>query len=155
MQSNLIQSKVMTVEEVFTGRQYRLDTYQREFTWGRSDVRRLIDDLRKKFSANWRLEHDRTRVARYQPYFLGPYVYHEEDRTTYLVDGQQRITTLHLMLIYLRELLRAQDLEDEAGLAHEPHQKPEVRALRAHPGHSGPFGVPGRGLHREGILPSR
>ncbi|NEC14901.1 DUF262 domain-containing protein [Streptomyces sp. SID8014] len=115
MQSNLIQSKVMTVEEVFTGRQYRLDTYQREFTWGRSDVRRLIDDLRKKFSANWRLEHDRTRVARYQPYFLGPYVYHEEDRTTYLVDGQQRITTLHLMLIYLRELLRAQDLEDEAG----------------------------------------
>ncbi|MFB8418635.1 DUF262 domain-containing protein [Streptomyces albidoflavus] len=115
MQGNLIQSKVMTVEEVFTGRQYRLDTYQREFTWGRSDVRRLVDDLRKKFAANWRLEHDRTQVARYQPYFLGPYVYHEEDRTTYLVDGQQRITTLHLMLIYLRELLRAQDLEDEAG----------------------------------------
>lgn len=114
MLENLIQSKAMTIEEVFTGHRYQLDTYQRDFTWGRTDVRRLVDDLRKKFINNWRLEHDREHVARYQPYFLGPYVYHEEAPVTYLVDGQQRITTLHLMLIYLRELLRAQELDDEA-----------------------------------------
>lgn len=114
MQGNLIQAQAMTIEDVFTGHRYRLDSYQRDYTWGRDDVRRLIDDLRNKFMANWRFEHDREEVARYQPYFLGPYVYHETAPVTYLVDGQQRVTTLHLMLIYLRELLRAQDLEDQA-----------------------------------------
>ncbi|MFG1814469.1 DUF262 domain-containing protein [Kribbella sp. NPDC049174] len=114
MQQDMIQGRAMTIEEVFTGRQYQLDSYQRDYTWGRDDIRRLMDDLRKKFMANWSLGHDREEVASYQPYFLGPYVYHEEAHTTFLVDGQQRITTLHLMLIYLRELLRAQDLDDEA-----------------------------------------
>lgn len=111
---NLIQSKAMTIEEVFTGHRYQLDTYQRDFTWGRTDVRRLVEDLRKKFVENWQLEHDREHVARYQPYFMGPYVYHVDASVTYLVDGQQRITTLHLMLVYLRELLRAQDLDHDA-----------------------------------------
>jgi hypothetical protein len=111
---SLIQGKAMTIEEVFTGYRYRLDAYQRDFTWGRDDVRRLIDDLRKKFLASWQFGHDREEVARYQPYFLGPYVYHEDVPVTYLVDGQQRVTTLHLMLIYLRELLRAQELEEQA-----------------------------------------
>ncbi|MEU0130606.1 DUF262 domain-containing protein [Streptomyces sp. NPDC006289] len=114
MLENLIQSRAMTIEEVFTGRRYQLDTYQRDFTWSRTDVGRLVADLRKKFVSNWQLEHDREHVARYQSYFLGPYVYHEEAPVTYLVDGQQRITTLHLMLIYLRELLRAQELDGEA-----------------------------------------
>ncbi|MFD7765581.1 DUF262 domain-containing protein [Streptomyces sp. NPDC059787] len=114
MLENLIQSKAMTIEEVFTGHRYQLDSYQRDFTWGRTDVRRLIEDLRKKFVENWKLEHDREHVARYQPYFMGPYVYHVDASVTYLVDGQQRITTLHLMLVYLRELLRAQDLDHDA-----------------------------------------
>ncbi|MEV8419630.1 GmrSD restriction endonuclease domain-containing protein [Streptomyces niveus] len=114
MQENLIQGKAMTIEEVFTGRRYRLDTYQRDYSWARDDVRRLLDDLQKKFMANWRFDHDREAVAMYQPYFLGPYVYHDAAPVTYLVDGQQRITTLHLMLIYLRQLLRAQDQDDQA-----------------------------------------
>ena len=33
---------------------------------------------------------------------------------TFLVDGQQRITTLHLLLIYLRRLLNDQELDDDA-----------------------------------------
>lgn len=114
MLENLIQGKAVTVEEVFTGRRYQLDSYQRGYTWGRSDVRRLVDDLRRKFLKSWRMEDDREAVAEYAPYFLGPYVYHEAAAVTYLVDGQQRITTLHLLLLYLKELLRAQSLEEDA-----------------------------------------
>ncbi|MCO8307300.1 DUF262 domain-containing protein [Streptomyces sp. RKCA744] len=114
MLENLIQGKAVTVEEVFTGRRYQLDSYQRGYTWGRGDVRRLVEDLRRKFLKSWRMEHDRDAVADYAPYFLGPYVYHEAAAVTYLVDGQQRITTLHLLLLYLKELLRAQDLEEDA-----------------------------------------
>ncbi|MER6531667.1 DUF262 domain-containing protein [Streptomyces sp. NPDC001508] len=114
MLENLIQGKAVTVEEVFTGRRYQLDSYQRGYTWARSDVRRLLEDLRRKFLKSWRMEDDREAVADYAPYFLGPYVYHEAAAVTYLVDGQQRITTLHLLLLYLKELLRAQDLEEDA-----------------------------------------
>ncbi|WP_433340628.1 GmrSD restriction endonuclease domain-containing protein [Streptomyces sp. CA-253872] len=110
----MIQSQTMTISTVFHDRRYKLDAYQRDFTWERNDVLRLVDDLHRKFTASWRLGHDRECVADYEPYFLGPFVYHDDKPLTYLVDGQQRVTTLHLLLIHLRELLRAQDLEAEA-----------------------------------------
>ncbi|MEU6443373.1 DUF262 domain-containing protein [Streptomyces sp. NPDC047046] len=110
----MIQSRTMTISDVFRDRRYRLDAYQRDFTWERNDVLRLVEDLSRKFGDNWHLGHDRERVATYEPYFLGPFVYHDNAPYTYLVDGQQRVTTLHLLLIHLRELLRAQELDNEA-----------------------------------------
>jgi hypothetical protein len=56
-----------------------------------------------------------TREARqYPPYFLGSIVYYEEEGTTYVVDGQQRITTNHLMLIHLYRLLIDQGATGDA-----------------------------------------
>jgi hypothetical protein len=43
-------------------------------------------------------------VRRFEPYFLGPFVYYRDDEFAALVDGQQRITTLHLLMIHLRRL---------------------------------------------------
>jgi uncharacterized protein with ParB-like and HNH nuclease domain len=40
-------------------------------------------------------------VKSYDPYFLGPYIICTADGRTSLVDGQQRIITLLLLLIYL------------------------------------------------------
>ena len=58
--------------------------------------------------------HDRRDASRYKPYFLGPYVYFQDGDITYLVDGQQRVSTLHLLLILIRNLLLDQDARDEA-----------------------------------------
>jgi hypothetical protein len=44
----------------------------------------------------------------------GPYVYFQDGDITYLVDGQQRVTTLHLLLILIRNLLVDQDPLGEA-----------------------------------------
>jgi hypothetical protein len=77
-------------------------------------VQLLLSDLQRRFLASWRETDDREATARYEPYFLGPFVYHEEGGATYLVDGQQRITTLHLLLMYLRRLLADQELEGDA-----------------------------------------
>jgi hypothetical protein len=107
-----IACKALTVQEVFTGRRYRLDHYQRDYSWEQDDVRHLIADLHKRFIDSWHPTHDRRNVGTYQPYFLGPFVYHDDEQYTFLVDGQQRITTLHLLLIFLGDLLREQ--EDEA-----------------------------------------
>jgi hypothetical protein len=60
------------------------------------------------------VRHDRRNTSRYKPYFLGPYVYFQDGDTTYLVDGQQRVSTLHLLLILIRNLLIEQDALSEA-----------------------------------------
>ena len=73
-----------------------------------------MEDLYRRFSVEWDARHDRTEASRYKPYFLGPYVYFQDGETTYLVDGQQRVSTLHMLLILIRNLLVEQDSLNEA-----------------------------------------
>lgn len=103
-----------TVLDMFKGHRYQLDYYQRDYTWRSDNVRRLVDDLYNRFNASYKETDDRTAASRYRPYFLGPYVYFQDGEITYLVDGQQRITTLHLLLILIRNLLKEQDETDDA-----------------------------------------
>jgi uncharacterized protein with ParB-like and HNH nuclease domain len=42
------------------------------------------------------------------------YVFFQDGDITYLVDGQQRVTTLHLLLILIRNLLEDQEAPSEA-----------------------------------------
>jgi Protein of unknown function DUF262/Restriction Enzyme Adenine Methylase Associated/Protein of unknown function (DUF1524) len=114
MADSAIEGVGYTIQSLFTGRRFSLDYYQREYSWSRDSVQLLLSDLQRRFLANWRATDDREATARYEPYFLGPFVYHEEGGITYLVDGQQRITTLHLLLIYLRRLLADQELDGDA-----------------------------------------
>jgi hypothetical protein len=114
MSSAPIDGRGFTVDQLFNGHRYQLDYYQREYTWGNGNVRRLIEDLRLRFKAEWNELHDRKDTSRYRPYFLGPYVYFKDGDTTYLVDGQQRVTTLHLLLIFIHNLLMEQDATGEA-----------------------------------------
>ncbi|GAB3862431.1 DUF262 domain-containing protein [Micromonospora andamanensis] len=93
-----------TVKTLFSAFQFRLDPYQREYSWGRKDVKALLDDLTNHFRSEWKPGHERKEARNYRPYFLGPFVYYQDDDLAALVDGQQRITTLHLLLIHLRRL---------------------------------------------------
>ena len=101
-----ILSASFTIEKLFEGKKYKLASYQREYTWTRAEVRALLVDLSGRFATQWRrLQHDDVDIDRYEPYYLGSIVYYDERGFRHLVDGQQRITTLHLLLIYLRRLL--------------------------------------------------
>jgi hypothetical protein len=136
-----------TVRELFTGRRYGLEHYQREYDWTRTHVGDLLQDLSERFLEQWRADHEREDVADYRPYFLGPFVTYPAPGVSYLVDGQQRFTTLLLLLIHLRH--RLTDHEDHAGAAvldnmictvqygvptftvHVDEREPALRALRA------------------------
>jgi hypothetical protein len=83
--------------------------------WGRDQVGRLLADLTRRFLHHWRSNHERRQVGEYDSYFLGPIVTYEEGGDTYLTDGQQRLTTLFLLLVYVRDLLNAR--EDVRGAA--------------------------------------
>src|SRR6476660_1230901 len=100
-----IRSAGFTIVELFQGHRYKLANYQREYTWTRAEVRALLADLYGRFAPQWRqFENTDAAIDKYEPYFLGAIVYYDEDDVRHLVDGQQRITTLHLLLIYLRRL---------------------------------------------------
>ena len=95
-----------TVGQLLTNSRYGLDFYQREYSWGETQVCEFVEDLADRFLSEFKPEHERRDVELYRPYFLGPIVTVQRgDGVRYLVDGQQRITTLSLMLIYLFDSL--------------------------------------------------
>ena len=94
-----------SVSQLLANSRYGLDFYQREYSWEETQVGELIDDLSGRFLDEFDPAHERKSVASYRPYFLGPIVTAQKDGIRYLVDGQQRITTLSLLLIYLRRSL--------------------------------------------------
>lgn len=105
----LIDGTARTVNELFTGRKYGLDYYQREYTWTEANVSELLSDLSNAFIHEYEEGDERKRVASYRPYFLGPLVTSSVGGTRFLVDGQQRLTTLSLLLIHLDHLVEGVD----------------------------------------------
>ena len=88
---------------------YTLDYYQREYRWQKNQVTDLIDDLTSKFFNNYQEGDQRNQVESYDHYFLGSMIVSKTKARWFIVDGQQRLTTLTLLLIKLRQLL-----EDES-----------------------------------------
>ncbi|WIN00611.1 DUF262 domain-containing protein [Actinoplanes oblitus] len=103
----LVRARDQSVEAAFSNKWFLLDFYQREYVWEEQQVTRLVNDLSRKFLDQWREYHSLNDVKSYDPYFLGPYIVHSEGSKVYLVDGQQRVITLMLLLIYLQRQLTA------------------------------------------------
>lgn len=91
---------------------YGLDFYQREYSWEDTQVSELIHDLARRFQSEFQHDHERSKVASYRPYFLGPIMTTQRESIRFLVDGQQRITTLSLLLIYLHRSLKESFAEE-------------------------------------------
>jgi uncharacterized protein with ParB-like and HNH nuclease domain len=120
--AKLIDGTARTVREMFTGRKYGLDFYQREYTWTETNVGELLDDLANSFIEDYEDGDTRSKVAGYRPYFLGPVVTSKAGNVRYLVDGQQRLTSLTLLLIYLNHLSRGRaGAENLAPLVYSSH----------------------------------
>lgn len=109
-----ILGEAQTVRKLLKGVKYSIDYYQREFNWQEKQVRELIEDLSNKFLEDYELNHARQQVADYGHYFLGSIIISRKDNTKFIIDGQQRLTSLTLLLIFLRNLQR--DRDDSVGI---------------------------------------
>jgi hypothetical protein len=94
-----------TVRELLANRKYSIDYYQREYKWQRKQVGELIDDLVQKFLDSYAEGDERDAVARYGHYFLGSVIISDKEGQKFIIDGQQRLTTLTLLLIFLHHHL--------------------------------------------------
>ncbi len=105
-----IDGKGKTVRQLLHANRYYVDYYQREYKWQTKQVRELIEDLTGEFLDDFNPKDGRKAVAKYGHYFLGSIIISDKDGERYIIDGQQRLTTLTLLLIYLhRRQLNSDD----------------------------------------------
>lgn len=104
-----VDGKGRTVRELLGGRKYSIDYYQREYKWQSKQVAELIDDLAGKFLESHEEGNERSAVAEYGHYFLGSVIVSDKDGEKFVIDGQQRLTTLTLLLIFLQHKLTDAD----------------------------------------------
>ena len=86
---------------------FAIPPYQRPYAWTTDQVGELLDDLR--YAAG----REGDAIDSLAPYFLGSIVLikKQESPEAEVVDGQQRLTTLTILLVVLRELAEGKDAE--------------------------------------------
>lgn len=65
--------------------QYTIPIFQRRYAWGKDEIECLLEDI-----LNSKGE-----------YFIGTVIVEEKEKNLYIIDGQQRLTTLYLLLLCL------------------------------------------------------
>ena len=93
---------------------YRIDYYQRDYKWEPKQIQELVEDLTTRFLQDFDDAHDRSEVVSYGQYFLGSIIISSKENERFIVDGQQRLTSLTLLLIYLNRLQLTREDAEEA-----------------------------------------
>ena len=81
--------KEMSIAEIYNGDKstYEVPIYQRNYAWEKDEISTLIQDVYDAYT------------AKKQTYFIGTLVsFHKGDQVYEVIDGQQRLTTINLVL---------------------------------------------------------
>lgn len=106
-----------TVKDLLQSQSFSIDEYQREYKWETENIEELLSDLRDKFFYSYQPGHDTKKVNDYEDYFLRSIIVSKRGGKSYLVDGQQRVTSLTLLLIYLYHKAKSHSLPVVGSLA--------------------------------------
>lgn len=99
--SKTVESRVLSLANLLNEK-FTVDFYQREYVWEKKQLEDLINDLSTAFLKCWKPEHQPTDIKGYDPYFMGEVVLStKQNERSAIIDGQQRITTFTLLLIYI------------------------------------------------------
>ncbi len=106
---NKIEATDTSINKLLKEQKFTIDYFQREYRWQEKHIKLLVEDLTTTFLKSYKTEHKRPEVANYQSYYLGPVVFSISPDTgkKSIIDGQQRITSITLLLIYLNHLQTA------------------------------------------------
>lgn len=99
------------IKELFD-KSYFIPAYQRGYRWTKSQVNDLLDDI-YEFAT-------KTKVSKKEFYCLQPIIVKYQDKKDRfeIIDGQQRLTTLLILLKYLKEKhLKGDDYSNEYGIS--------------------------------------
>ncbi|MEQ2527405.1 DUF262 domain-containing protein [Bacillaceae bacterium CLA-AA-H227] len=90
--------KDFSIRDIFTGN-YSIPIYQRAYAWSDKEIETLVDDI-----------YDYSLDSNHN-YYIGSLVVHKDhDDLENVIDGQQRLTTLSLLICYLKNESNYKDL---------------------------------------------
>lgn len=97
----IIEAKEINVRDLLRDRFFEIPLYQRPFSWNEENFQELVDDIRDA------IDNEE------ENYFLGTILLRaKEDGITYeIVDGQQRLTSLIILLAVFRDCLNEQRMQ--------------------------------------------
>jgi uncharacterized protein with ParB-like and HNH nuclease domain len=123
----------VSVEKLFgtTSIKYEIPRFQRPFSWTNLQVTNFISDVVK--DENW-LEFTKDGTAP-KPYFFGAIVLSKSDEhgLMQILDGQQRLTTISLLLLALRIRLKKYDVEQQISTLRNCLSSARMREERSTP----------------------
>lgn len=94
---------------------YTIPTYQREYVWTEDEASSFLDDFKNN--------------DRFEPQYLGMFITDNNEGYNYVIDGQQRLTTIFLLLLSIRK--RIKEIEELVQYANNEkdrlfHKKSEI-----------------------------
>lgn len=106
----------LTVGQIFDGATYRIPIYQRAYAWTTPEIQSLLRDVREARLRSENFGQD----SHTADYYIGSVVVNalrEDDEVIYeVIDGQQRLTTLFILLSVVPRLLSAEHPDSHTAL---------------------------------------
>lgn len=110
---NKIEARHRNLLGVLNEQKYTVDYFQREYSWGEKHIEELVTDLTSGFLSEYTTGDKREQGEQYNNYYLGPFVVSSRDGKRSIIDGQQRLTSLTLFLIYLNNLQKELEFSEK------------------------------------------
>lgn len=89
-----LKPKILSVKDVLSKKNLSIPDYQRTYSWSEKHVQQLLMDIKENYDIH-QLKEDKK-------YRLGAVVVHKNNSSLDIVDGQQRLTTLTILLNFLK-----------------------------------------------------
>lgn len=88
-----------------SNKKYDIDFYQREYVWGKETVDALLNDIMYSFNISYECfkndDFTSELIEKFTWYYLNVFITNKINGKMYIVDGQQRLSTLTLISVYL------------------------------------------------------
>ena len=105
-----------TVQICLKDKTYCIDFYQREYIWSKRTVEILLDDIFEVFDQSYYPHKDADLTPElmesFNWYYMNVFITNKINNKVYIVDGQQRLSTLTLIAVKLYHLTNDNDLKD-------------------------------------------
>lgn len=96
---------------------YSLPSFQREYKWEYRHFIELVNDIQTAFLGAFNPEHGRKEVSSYPQYFVGSIITSAlQHGKKPIIDGQQRLTSIFILLSYLSKYIKDSDRQNTQDL---------------------------------------
>lgn len=106
------QIKSLKVKDIFNSKtdKYKIPIYQRNYAWKEPQIRQLIQDI-----YDYAEDNEENNENKKKKYYIGTLVVRPDKENTFeVIDGQQRLTTLSMLVAYLNNIVKAPNNTQES-----------------------------------------